>query len=348
MSPVPAAISPLDALNRINDFATRYCESQMFFAACGLGIFERLEAGGAPSAQVAASLKVHPDACAQLLAGLHGMGLLEYKDGFYSNSPVAHYLTSSAPVALEPMTMWGSLFRPVWAHLDDAVRENSPRWQQAFGASAQETFANLYKDEPALRRFCGLMSAYSVPQGRLLADTFDFAPYRCILDVAGGAGGLIIEAGKRYPHLRGIVMDLPPVCAIADEAISAAGLSGRFTSHFADLFEGPYPAGADAIALSWVLHDWSDESCRRILRNCHAALPPGGALLITETVLNDDRSGTPFGLLMSLHMLLLCEPGAKERTEAEYRKLLSETGFEVVRLVRLNAPRDLLVARRVG
>ena len=241
----------------------------------------------------------------------------------------------------------GNIVCPAWGNLDSAVREFSPRWEQTFGASQQETFANLYKDPAALRRFCGLMSAYSIPQGRLLAEAFDFTRSECVLDVAGGPGGLIIEVGKRYEHIRGIVMDLPPVCALADEAIAAAGLAGRFVSRHADLFEGPYPDGADAVCLSWVLHDWDDEHCRQVLRHCHAALPAGGTLLITDSVLNPDRSGTPFATLMSLHMLLVCEPGARERTEMEYSELLESTGFRVERLVRMSAPRDLLVAKKV-
>jgi hypothetical protein len=264
----------------------------------------------------------------------------------FANAPIAVYATSSAATPLAPLAMWGSLFAPMWSHLADAVRENEPRWQQTFHASAQETFANLYQNDAALRRFCGLMSAYSIPQGKLVGKAYDFSAHQCILDVAGGAGGLIIEVGKRYPHIRGIVMDLPPVCAIADEAIRAAGLEGRFTSQFADLFEGPYPAGADVIALSWVLHDWNDEHCLQILRHCHAALPTGGALLINETVLAHDRGGTPFGVLMSLHMLCVCEPGARERTEDEYRQLLHAAGFHAEKLTRMDAPRDLLVARK--
>src|SRR5205823_4706947 len=129
-------------------------------------------------------------------------------------------------------------------------------------------------------------------QGKLIADAFDFAPYHCILDVAGGPGGLIIEIGKKHPHMRGIVMDLPPVCALADEAIQAAALADRYKSQHADLFEGPYPLGADVIALSWILHDWNDDNCRKILRHCFDALPSGGALLITESVLSDDHTGT--------------------------------------------------------
>ncbi|HKD05082.1 MAG TPA: methyltransferase [Bryobacteraceae bacterium] len=142
-------------------------------------------------------------------------------------------------------------------------------------------------------------------------------------------------------------MDLPPVCALADEAIAAAGLNDRFRSQPADLFEGPYPGGADTISLSWVLHNWNNEHCRQILRHCHAALPAGGMVLITESVLEPDGTGTRFATLMSLHMLVLCEPGARERTEAEYAELLDASGFRRERLIRLNAPRDLLIATRL-
>ena len=279
------------------------------------------------------------------MIGLCQLGLLTWDGQKFANSSVARYLTSSAPVPLVDLELWGSMFYPAWGNLDSAVREYSPRWQQTFGASQQETFANVYKDPGALRRFCGLMNAYSIPQGQLLAEMFDFTRHTCVLDVAGGPGGLIIEVGKRHGHIRGIVMDLPPVCEVAGEAIAAAGLGDRFEARFSDLFDGPYPSGADVITLCWILHDWNDDHCRQILKNCHAALPDDGALIIIENVLNPDRSGTAFATLMSLNMLVLCEPGARERTEFEHTELLRETGFRVERLARMS-PRDLLVARK--
>lgn len=143
-------------------------------------------------------------------------------------------------------------------------------------------------------------------------------------------------------------MDMPPVCAVAEKEIAANGLTGRFTTASADLFAGPYPTGADVITLSWILHDWNDDNCRRILRNCFTALPHGGVLMISESVLGDDFSGKPFAMANSLHMLVVCESGAKERTEAQYRALLAETGFREVDLIRLRGPRDLIVARKIG
>jgi hypothetical protein len=344
---VQQAPDPIEALNQLNEIVTKYCESQMFFAACEIGIFEQLAQGPATAVELAAQLKAHPGACRRLLAGLAQMGLVVRQGDAFSINGLSRYLTAGAAVPLEALSVWGSLFYPMWGHLGDAVREYAPRWEQAFGATQQETFANLYKNPKSLRHFCGIMSAYSIPQGKLLAEAFDFTPHGCVLDVAGGPGGMIIEVGRKYPHMRGIVMDLPPVCELAAEAICAAGLEERFTTQFADLFAGPYPAGADTIALSWVLHDWNDQHCREILKNCHDALPAGGALLITESVLNSDGTGSPFALLMSLHMLILCEPDARERTGQEYSSLLEETGFRMERVVRMNAPRDLIVARKI-
>lgn len=341
--PLPA----VEALNQLNNIATRYCESQIFFAGCSLGIFDELAKGSASCEELAGRLGFHAESGRRLLTTLCQLGLLQHDGVRFTNSVVAGYLTASSPVPLSPLLVWGKLFYPIWGHLDDAVRERSPRWLQTFGASQQETFANLYRDVDALARFCGIMNAYSIPQGQLLAELFDFSPVECVVDIAGGPGGLLIEVGKRYPHLRGIITDLPPVCELADRAIADAGLNGRFTSRVADLFEGPYPEGADAISLAWVLHDWNDEHCRQILQNCHAALPSGGTLIITESVLNADGSGDSFATLMSLHMLVICEPGARERTETEYAELLADTGFGVERVIRTGAPRDFLIARKL-
>jgi acetylserotonin N-methyltransferase len=242
--------------------------------------------------------------------------------------------------------MWSDPFYHMWEFLPDALREYSPRWQQAVGATAEEVFGALYEDPKRLKAFTDMTNANSAPQGLEMADHFDFTPFQCVLDVAGGSGGMVISIGTRYPHLRGIIMDLPPVCEIAAENLKANGLADRFTTTVADLFAGPYPTGADVIVLGHILHDWSDEKCRAVLRHCYEALPAGGVLLVSEKVLNNDFTGDRFALLLDLHMLLCCEPGARERTEAEYLSLLSEANFSNIEIVRLEAPRDMIVARK--
>jgi hypothetical protein len=345
MKPVEP-MTPLTALNRLNEIATSFLASQVFFSACNLGLFEQLGKQAATAEELGRKLSIHPEGCRRLLAPLAQIGLVSREEERYRNSELAGFLTSQSAVELEPLSVWGDLFYHMWEFLPDALREYGPRWQQAVGASADETFVALYENPARLRRFVQIMNAYSVPEGQAIAENFDFTPYHCVLDVAGGPGGLSQQIGLRYPHLRGIIMDLTPVCRVAEEYIEANGLTGRFTAQPVDLFAGPYPSGADVITLGWILHDWNDEHCRTILRNCFDALPPGGALLIVESVLDDDLSGTQFGVLMSLHMTVVCEPGARERSEAEYRALLEEAGFDRVEVRRFGAPRDLIIARK--
>ncbi|MGH2813372.1 MAG: methyltransferase [Actinomycetota bacterium] len=71
------------------------------------------------------------------------------------------------------------------------------------------------------------MNALSIPQGQLIAERFDFTPYHCVMDVAGGPGGQAVQIGIRHPHLRGIITDMAPVCEVAREYIQENGLSGR-------------------------------------------------------------------------------------------------------------------------
>jgi hypothetical protein len=237
-------------------------------------------------------------------------------------------------------------FYHMFEHLTGALREYSPRWQQALGTTPQDAFGTLYADPVRLREFADLMNAISVPQGRLIAEVVDFAPYRCILDVAGGPGGQSIEIGLQHPHLRGVIMDMEPVCVVAQEQIAAKGLSSRFTAVPGDLMTGPYPSGADVILLGHILHDWSDETCLRILRHSAAALPDGGLLLVSESVLSEDFAGRQSANVKDLIMLIANEPGARERTLGEYQDFLERTGFDFVDVIRFEAPRDLIVARK--
>jgi hypothetical protein len=344
--PQEAEIDAIAALNRLTELATSYGVSQIFRTACQVGVFEQLQDGPLSAEELAPRTQLHPDGCRRLLAALRQLGLVDDDDGRFRNSDVGQFLTSGSPLQLEPLSMWATPFYRMWEFLPDALRNLEPVWQQALGTTAEQTFAALYEDPARLRRFTRIMNAYSIPIGREIARRFDFSSYRCLLDVAGSAGGQAIQIGLRYPHLQGIVMDLPPVCAVADEDIEAAGLADRFRAEAADLFAGPYPAGADVAILSWILHDWSDDSCRVILRNCFETLPSGGVLLVSEAVLNDDLSGSDHAVFLSLHMAVCCEPGARERTESEYRALLEDAGFTGIEVIRFGAPRDVVVARK--
>jgi hypothetical protein len=341
-----ASLTPVQALDRILEIVTGYCSAQAFVAGCKLSLFEELAKAPATAEDLAGRIGIHPVGCRRLLVTLTKMGFVDRDGELYRNSQMGQYCSSKASVNLTPVSGFAEPFYHMFEYLPDALREYSPRWHQALGTSKDDVFGALYEDPARLRRFAAFMNSLSIPQGQHIAEHYDFAPHKCIMDVAGGPGGQAVQVGLKHSHLQGIITDMPPVCEIAKEYIASCGISDRFRAIPADLFEGNYPKGADVILLGHILHDWSDESCLKILRNCHDALPAGGVLLISESVLKPDYSASQSALNKDLAMMVVCEPGGRERTEAEYGGLLDATGFQLEKVIWMEAPRDLIVARK--
>jgi 3-hydroxy-5-methyl-1-naphthoate 3-O-methyltransferase len=333
------------ALSQLNALSFGVVSAQALASAHRLGVFEALADGPMTADDLANQIQLKPIACRRLLMAIASLNLVKYERGKFQNTELGQFCTSRSKVNLGAVSQI-SPFDRLSEYLTDALREYGPRYQQALGAPAQDAFASLYADPVGLREFAKLMDGLSIPQGQVIAECFDFSAHHCIMDVAGGPGGQSIQIGLNHAHLRGIIMDLEPVCVVARERIEANGLSSRFSAVSADLMTGPYPVGADVILLGHILHDWSDENCRRILNHCAAALPAEGVLLVSESVLNADYSGRNGANLKDLIMLVGNEPDARERSEEEYRSLLNAAGFEVVDVLLLDAPRDLLVAKK--
>lgn len=172
----------------------------------------------------------------------------------------------------------------------------------------------------------GAMSGLSRINFEAFAGKFDFSSFRTLCDVGGATGLLCIEVAKRQPHLRCTSFDLPPVEPIAQKHIMAAGLSDRISTCPGDFFTDPLPK-ADIITMGMILHDWNLEKKMHLIRSAYDALPPGGALVTIEALIDDARRKNVFGLLMSLNMLI--EFGdAFDYSGADFRGWCSEVGFK--------------------
>ncbi len=156
---------------------------------------------------------------------------------------------------------------------------------------------------------------------------YDFGAISHLMDVGGGSGELIGAVAKKYPNIRGTVFDLPRCAEAANRHFDRLAISDRAGFLAGDFFQS-IPSGTDAIILKSVIHDWNDERCCIILRNCHQALPKDGKLLLVERLMpespgvsNEDRAH----VMSDLNMLR--GPGGRERTEKQYHRLLTESGF---------------------
>ena len=308
--------------------------SKTLAAAVELDLFTRLSGNPITVEGLCEELGIHPRPAEMLLSGCAALGLLETRDGRFANSPLAEeYLVRGRPYYFGGVaTMLDRRLYQPWDRLTAAIRTNRAQtWGDQPGL-----FEAISANPEEQRIFTEAMHSWSIQSGRAVAEAFDFTPYRQLVDIGGGSGAYCIEACRRYPHLRAVVYDIPAALEIAREKIAEAGLSDRITTHAGDFFADRLPDGSDVALLSMILHDWTPEKNRAILRKTYDALPGGGALLVSELMMDDDKSGPAPAALMSLNMLI--ETEGRNYTWAEYTDWLAETGFDQVRRVPIQSP----------
>jgi SAM-dependent methyltransferase len=161
-----------------------------------------------------------------------------------------------------------------------------------------------------------------------MLDAYDFSSFAEIVDVGGGNGSVLVGTLTRHPQLKGVLFDLPTVAVRARAAIESAGLQGRCRVESGSFLDA-VPTGADIYLMRHVLHDWRDEDAATILRNCRTAMRPGGRVVVVEAVVPAGNDPS-FAKWMDLMMITY---GGKERNETEYRRLFSDAGYELTRVV---------------
>lgn len=329
--------------NPVLELLQGFRSSKVMFAAVELRIFDRLLAGSQSAQSLATAIPADLSALSRLLDTCVGLGLVERTPaGEYANTATAAaYLTHSSPQRMTGYihysndVMWG-----LWSHLEDAIREGTHRWKQQYGWDGP-IFSHFFRTDEAKREFLMGMHGFGMMSSPAVVNAVDLSRFQHLCDLGAATGHLPLAACRRYPELRATVFDLPEVIPLAAELIGAAGLSDRIAVVGGDFFRDPLPA-ADLYSLGRILHDWSLDKIRVLLKKIAAALPAGGGLLVTEKLLHDDKSGPTWAQLQDLNMLV-CTEGC-ERTVAEYAALLEEAGFSSVTAVRTPTPIDALLA----
>ncbi|MGA2737005.1 MAG: class I SAM-dependent methyltransferase [Bryobacteraceae bacterium] len=321
--------------------------SKTMFAAVSLGVFEALHEGPADASGLAARLLgpgAGADPLERLLDACVGMGLLCKRDGAFVIEPVAEtYLCDQSPLSLTGYVLYSNeaLF-PMWAHLEDAVREGTHRWAQTFGWQGS-LFDHFFKTDARRRSFLLGMHGFGQLSSAAVVAAFDLSGFQNMADLGGATGHLTMAACERYPHLRATVFDLPEAVAVAREYVAASAMRDRIEPIAGDFFRDDLPA-ADLYALGRILHDWPEDRIRLLLSKIHAALPAGGALLIAEKLLDEDKSGPTHVHMQSLNMLVCTE--GRERTLTEYARLLRAAGFAMVEGRRTGTVLDAVLATK--
>jgi ubiquinone/menaquinone biosynthesis C-methylase UbiE len=193
-------------------------------------------------------------------------------------------------------------------------------------------------------QFGRAMQSVSGFASHAVLEAYDFGGLKTIMDVGGGNGSMVLGILGRYPSAKGVVVDLPYIGDLAHATIRAANLSDRCRFEPVDFFQA-LPKGADAHLMKFILHDWNDEECTRILKASRAAIEPGGRLIVLEVVVPEEEAQPHFSHLMDLNMLVMT--GGMERTAKEYEKLFASAGYALNRIVPTASPFSVIEARPV-
>ena len=342
MSNAPADTPPSpDAL--LAQLVFGKCVSMALTVAAKLRIADRLTAGPKPIADLARETETHAPTLYRLMRALASVGVFaEDAGGRFAQSPMSEFLRTGVPGSLRGIADYcGSDWSwRAWGNLMHSVKTGKTAFDHTFGEPCFDYLAK-HQDESAV--FNEGMPGFTSKIAEAVAEAYDFSQFGTVVDVGGGHGIMLTTILKKFPKLKGVVFDAPHVAEGAKEPIRAAGLSERYTAEGGDFFKA-VPAGGDAYLMKHIIHDWPDDMATTILKNCRMGVKPGGKLLLVELVIQPGN--TPdLGKVLDLEMLVI--PSGRERTEAEYAKLLAGAGWKLTRVIPTKSPAQIVEANPV-
>jgi SAM-dependent methyltransferase len=285
-------------------------------------------------------LQLHPRSARDFFDALVALGMLKRSGQRYANTAeTALFLDRAKPSYVGGiLEMANARLYRFWGSLTEGLRTGKPQNEVKTG---DDFFGTLYADPQRLEGFLRAMTGLSIGSARVIAKKFPWKKYSTFVDVGCAQGGVAVEIALAHKHLTGLGMDLPVVRPVFEVYAQARGVAQRLRFHQGDFFKDPLPK-SDVIIMGHILHDWNLDEKMLLLRKAYDALPPRGALIVHEALIDDARKQNAFGLLMSLNMLIETH-GGFDFTGADCRKWMKGAGFKRMRVERLTGPDGMVV-----
>ena len=329
MSNTPSGATAADELNRMTQLVYGLVTTQAIYVAAKLAIADLVESTPKTAAELAAAINAHAPSLLRVLRMLASFGIFsEDATGRFHQTRLSYLLRSGHSRSIQALAILAGspFFRGSTGELEAAVMDGRSGFEHLFGTTLFEYFG-AHPEVGAIAH-AGMTSGSAIDAPAVVV-AYDFSRFEQIVDVGGGRGALLHAILAANPKLHGVLADQSAVVVDATELRNGA-LADRCEIVGTDFFDS-VPAGADAYIMKWILHDWNDEDALKILKNCRRAIRDDGRLLIVDSVLKPSNEADP-GRIMDLIMLAMA-PGGRERTEAEFARLLAEAGFSFTRLI---------------
>lgn len=303
----------------IHSLARGFQESRVFLTAFELDIFTVIGNNEMSSAEIAGKIKADSRATDRLLNALCVTGAIKKENNKFRNSKAAEQLLVKGKPDYQAGIMHTVHLWESWSMLTDAVLKGRHVKEKPF----EERDDNWY--EP----FIAAMHNRAVKEAPGLVDQIDTAGIKNVLDVGGGSGAYSIAFVKKNDQLTATVFDLPNVVPLTEKYLRDEGVEGRVTTAPGDYNTDELPSGFDLVFLSAIIHSNSPEINISLFKKAGRALNPGGRIVISDFIMNDDRISPVFGTFFSLNMLVNTDSG-DTYTESEIKDWMTKAGLTFV------------------
>ncbi len=331
---------------RIMQTGMGFFASKTLLTAVKLELFTLLASRPLSGAQIKLELGLQDRGLYDFLDALVALGFLQrtgYKDSaVYSNSEDTDIFLDKCKLSYIGglLEMANNRLYPFWNYLEEGLKTGLPQNEIRTGRTT--LFEEIYSDKDSTREFVNAMGGAQSGNFIRFAMLFDFSAYHTLCDIGGAGGQLCAQVVLHNPHMKCISFDLQPVVPIALENMSKMGIADKVDIRTGDFFRDPFPK-ADIITMGNILHDWNTAEKKMLISKAYDALPKGGAFVVIENIIDDERRDNSFGLLMSLNMLIET-PGGYDYTGADFAGWTREAGFERSYVIPLTGPSSAAVA----
>jgi SAM-dependent methyltransferase len=315
-------------------------QSQLVYVAAKLGIADVLVNGPLTVDEIASRVGAHAPSLKRAMRALASLGIFAADPhGRFHLNRFSQTLRSDHPESLRDfaLMMVDDYYWTAWGALEHTVRTGNSAFEHVHGAPM---FPWLREHPDKEKMFSASMASLSAMENAAVARSYAFGKFERIVDVGGAHGHLLATILRSYVRLRGVLFEQPQIIEEALRAgfVTSADVSTRCEVASGDFFES-VPVGADAYLMKYIIHDWDDERSVRLLRNCRAAMSPGGRVLVVDHVV---APGNRFdwGKLVDINMMVML--GSKERTKEEFRQLFSRAALRLKRVIRTGTSLSIL------